>query len=136
MVREIMHDVLFLNQPSEMATAEDVAVAQDLVDTLTANADACVGMAANMIGVHKRIIVFDAGDGPVVMYNPVILKKTDSYRTEEGCLSLSGVRQTIRWKKIKVEYRDEAFRPRCRTYTDWAAQIIQHEIDHCDGILI
>lgn len=131
-----MHDVLFLNQPSEMATAEDVAVAQDLVDTLTANADACVGMAANMIGVHKRIIVFDAGDGPVVMYNPVILKKTDSYRTEEGCLSLSGVRQTIRWKKIKVEYRDEAFRPRCRTYTDWAAQIIQHEIDHCDGILI
>lgn len=136
MVREIMHDVLFLNQPSEMATAEDVAVAQDLVDTLTANADACVGMAANMIGVHKRIIVFDAGDGPVVMYNPVILKKTDSYRTEEGCLSLSGVRQTIRWKKIKVEYRDEAFRPRCRTYTDWAAQIIQHEIDHCNGILI
>ena len=136
MVREIMHDVLFLNQPSEPATPEDAAVGQDLVDTLLANADACVGMAANMIGVRKRIIVFDAGDGPVLMYNPVITKKAGEYPTEEGCLSLSGVRPTKRWKRIKVEYMNEEFRPRCKTFTDWAAQIIQHEIDHCDGILI
>jgi peptide deformylase len=131
-----MHDVLFLNQPSEPATQQDAAVGKDLVDTLLANADACVGMAANMIGVHKRIIVFDAGDGPVLMYNPVITKKAGEYQTEEGCLSLSGVRPTKRWKRIKVEYLNEDFRPRCKTFTEWAAQIIQHEIDHCDGILI
>ena len=136
MVQEIMHDVLFLNQPSEPATQQDAAVGKDLVDTLLANADACVGMAANMIGVHKRIIVFDAGDGPVLMYNPVITKKAGEYQTEEGCLSLSGVRPTKRWKRIKVEYLNEDFRPRCKTFTEWAAQIIQHEIDHCDGILI
>jgi peptide deformylase len=115
---------------------QDAAVGKDLVDTLLANADACVGMAANMIGVHKRIIVFDAGDGPVLMYNPVITKKAGEYQTEEGCLSLSGVRPTKRWKRIKVEYLNEDFRPRCKTFTEWAAQIIQHEIDHCDGILI
>ena len=131
-----MRDVLFLNQPSEPATQQDAAVGKDLVDTLLANADACVGMAANMIGVHKRIIVFDAGDGPVLMYNPVITKKAGEYQTEEGCLSLSGVRPTKRWKRIKVEYLNEDFRPRCKTFTEWAAQIIQHEIDHCDGILI
>ena len=136
MVQEIMRDVLFLNQPSEPATQQDAAVGKDLVDTLLANADACVGMAANMIGVHKRIIVFDAGDGPVLMYNPVITKKAGEYPTEEGCLSLSGVRPTKRWKRIKVEYLNEDFRPRCKTFTEWAAQIIQHEIDHCDGILI
>ena len=136
MVREIMHDVLFLNQPSEPATSQDASVGQDLVDTLLANADACVGMAANMIGVHKRIIVFDAGDGPVLMYNPVIVKKAGEYQTEEGCLSLSGVRPAKRWKRIKVEYLNEDFRPRCKTFTDWAAQIIKHEVDHCDGILI
>ena len=131
-----MHDVLFLNQPSEAATSQDAEVGKDLVDTLLANADACVGMAANMIGVRKRIIVFDAGDGPVLMYNPVITKKAGEYQTEEGCLSLSGVRPTKRWKRIKVEYLNEDFRPRCKTFTEWAAQIIQHEIDHCDGILI
>ncbi len=136
MIRQIVHDVLFLNRPSMEAGPEDVPVAQDLLDTLAANADACVGMAANMIGVHKRIIVFDAGEGPVLMYNPVISKKEGKYTAEEGCLSLSGVRQTERWKKIKVEYRDAQFRPRCKNFTDWAAQIIQHEIDHCDGILI
>ena len=136
MVREIVRDVLFLNHPSEQATPQDAAVGQDLVDTLLANADACVGMAANMIGVRKRIIVFDAGDGPVLMYNPVITKKSGEYQTEEGCLSLSGVRPAKRWKRIKVEYLNEDFRPRCKTFADWAAQIIQHEIDHCDGILI
>ena len=136
MVREIMYDVLFLNQPSQPATMQDAAVGQDLLDTLAANADACVGMAANMIGVKKRIIVFDAGDGPVLMYNPVITKKSGKYRTEEGCLSLSGVRSTTRWKRIKVEYQDEMFRMRCKTFADWAAQIIQHEVDHCDGVLI
>ena len=136
MVRQIVHDALFLNVPSAEASAEDAPVAQDLLDTLAANADACVGMAANMIGVRKRIIVFDEGKGPVIMYNPVIIKKSGEYQTEEGCLSLSGVRPAARWKSIKVEYRDEAFRPRCKTFTDWAAQIIQHEIDHCNGILI
>ncbi len=136
MVKEIVHDVLFLNQLSEEAGPQDASTGRDLLDTLAANADACVGMAANMIGVKKRIIVFDAGDGPVLMYNPVIVKTSGEYDAEEGCLSLSGVRPTKRWKKIKVEYLDESFRPRCKTFTDWAAQIIQHEVDHCNGVLI
>ena len=136
MVREVIHDPILLGIPSTAAGQEDLPVAQDLLDTLVFHKDGCVGMAANMIGVHKRIIVFDAGDGPVLMYNPVITKKAGEYQTEEGCLSLSGVRPTKRWKRIKVEYLNEDFRPRCKTFTEWAAQIIQHEIDHCDGILI
>ena len=136
MIKELIHDPIFLSLKSEVATKEDLQVAQDLLDTLTAHKDGCVGMAANMIGVKKRIIVFDAGDGPVLMYNPVITKKSGEYRAEEGCLSLSGVRSATRWKRIKVEYQDEMFRMRCKTFTDWAAQIIQHEVDHCDGVLI
>ena len=136
MVREIMRDEAFLAQRSEPATAEDLTVGQDLLDTLAAHRAGCVGMAANMIGVQKRIIVFDCEGEDMVMYNPEIVKRSGPYQTEEGCLSLRGVRPTRRWKSIKVQYQNERFQTRFKTYTGWTAQIIQHEIDHCNGILI
>lgn len=126
----------FLRTPSEAAGPGDEATIQDLVDTLEANRSRCVGMAANMIGVAKRIIAVEAEDGYLVLFNPVILKKSGPYNTEEGCLSLKGVRPTKRWKSIKVQYETADGKPRIRTFTGWTAQIIQHEIDHCDGILI
>lgn len=136
MVREIMKDPIFLSQPSVPATAEDKETAQDLLETLQAHADGCVGMAANMIGVAKRIIAFDNAGTYMVMYNPEIIRKSGAYDTEEGCLSLSGVRKTKRWKSIKVQYQNEQFQTRIKTFTDYTAQIIQHEIDHCNGVLI
>lgn len=136
MVCEIMKDVFFLSQKSIPATPEDLSVAQDLLDTLDANKDGCVGMAANMIGVSKRIIVFENEGAYSVMFNPEIIKKSGPYETEEGCLSLTGVRKTKRWQSIKVQYQNEKFQTRLKTYTGWTAQIIQHEIDHCDGIVI
>ena len=136
MIREICRDETFLVQKAAPATADDLATAQDLLDTLIAHKDGCVGMAANMIGVAKRIIAVEAEDGYLVLFNPVILKKSGPYNTEEGCLSLEGVRPTKRWKSIKVQYETADGKPRIRTFTGWTAQIIQHEIDHCDGILI
>ena len=136
MIREIVKDVLFLSQKSQPAAPEDLPVARDLLDTLAAHRDGCVGMAANMIGICKRIIVFDNDGSDMVMFNPVIVKCSEPYQTEEGCLSLTGVRKTKRWRSIKVQYQNEAFQTRLKTYTGWTAQIIQHEIDHCDGIVI
>ena len=136
MVKSIMKDVDFLAQQAELATPEDRSVAEDLLDTLKANAAGCVGMAANMIGVNKRIIAFDHEGTYQVMYNPVIVKKSKPYTTEEGCLSLTGRRNTKRYQSIKVQYQNEDFQLRLKTYTGWSAQIIQHEIDHCDGIII
>ena len=136
MVREIMHDETFLAQKAEPAISEDLPVAQDLLDTLAAHKDGCVGMAANMIGVNKRIIVFDNKGAYMVMFNPEIVKKFEPYQAEEGCLSLSGVHKTKRWKSIKVQYQNEEFQTRFKTFTGWTAQIIQHEIDHCEGVLI
>ena len=111
-------------------------MAQDLLDTLAAHADGCVGMAANMIGVSKRIIAVEAEEGYLVLFNPVILKKSGAYEAEEGCLSLEGVRKTKRWQTIKVQYQTPEGKPRIKNFTGWTAQIIQHEVDHCDGILI
>ena len=136
MVRDIMRDETFLAQKAELATQDDLSVAQDLLDTLAAHKDGCVGMAANMIGVNKRIIVFDNKGTYMVMFNPEIVKKSGPYGAEEGCLSLSGIRKARRWKSIKVQYQNEKFQVRFKTFTGWAAQIIQHEIDHCEGILI
>ena len=136
MIRDICKDEAFLAQKAEPAAADDLGTAQDLLDTLIAHKDGCVGMAANMIGVAKRIIAVEAEDGYLVLFNPVILKKSGPYNTEEGCLSLEGVRPTKRWKSIKVQYETADGKPRIRTFTGWTAQIIQHEIDHCDGILI
>ncbi|WP_251319167.1 MULTISPECIES: peptide deformylase [Eubacteriales] len=136
MVREIMRDEAFLSQKAEPATLEDLPVAQDLLDTLTAHKDGCVGMAANMIGVCKRIIVFDNEGKYTVMFNPEIIKKSGSYEAEEGCLSLTGIRKAKRWQSIKVQYQNEQFQIRFKTFTGWTAQIIQHEIDHCEGVLI
>ncbi len=136
MVREIMRDEAFLSQKAEPATLEDLPVAQDLLDTLTAHKDGCVGMAANMISVCKRIIVFDNDGTYMVMFNPEIIKKSGSYEAEEGCLSLTGTRKAKRWQSIKVQYQNERFQTRFKTFTGWTAQIIQHEIDHCEGILI
>ena len=136
MVREIMRDEAFLAQKAEPATQDDLNVAQDLLDTLAAHKDGCVGMAANMIGVNKRIIVFDNEGTYMVMFNPEIVKKSGPYEAEEGCLSLSGIRKARRWKSIKVQYQNEKFQIRFKTFTGWTAQIIQHEIDHCEGILI
>ena len=135
-VREIMRDEAFLSQKAEPATLEDLPVAQDLLDTLTAHKDGCVGMAANMIGVCKRIIVFDNDGTYMVMLNPEVIKKSGPYEAEEGCLSLTGIRKAKRWQSIKVQYQNEQFQTRFKTFTDWTAQIIQHEIDHCEGILI
>lgn len=136
MVREIMRAEAFLAQKAEPAAPEDLPVAQDLLDTLAAHKDKCVGMASNMIGVNKRIIVFDNEGTYMVMFNPEIVKKSEPYQAEEGCLSLSGVRTVKRWKSIKVQYQNEKFQIRFKTFTGWTAQIIQHEIDHCDGIII
>ena len=136
MVREIMRDEAFLAQKAEPAGPEDLPVAQDLLDTLTAHRAGCVGMAANMIGINKRIIAFDNEGKYMVMFNPEIVKKSGSYETEEGCLSLTGIRKAKRWQSIKVQYQNEQFQTRFKTFTGWTAQIIQHEIDHCEGIII
>lgn len=136
MICEICKDEFFLRLPSREATAEDMDIAQNLLDTLEAHSDGCVGMAANMIGVSKRIIAFDCEGTYMVMFNPVILKKERAYQTEEGCLSLSGSRRTERFQSIKVQWQNEKFQTRVKTFTGWTAQIIQHEIDHCNGILI
>ena len=136
MIQPVMKDPLFLAQKSIPALPEDLPVAQDLLDTLEANKAGCVGMAANMIGVAKRIIAFDNEGTYMVMFNPEIVKSSGPYETEEGCLSLSGVRKTKRFRSIKVQYQNEQFQVRLKTFTGWTAQIIQHEIDHCNGILI
>lgn len=136
MIQPIVHDPLFLAQKSARATPADAAVARDLLETLAAHADGCVGMAANMIGVAKRIIAVEAEDGYLVLFNPVILKKSGPYETEEGCLSLTGTRKTKRWQTIKVQWQNEKFQPRIKTFSGWTAEIIQHELDHCDGIII
>ncbi|MGYP004521464607 len=136
MIQPIVHDPLFLAQKSAPATPADAAVARDLLETLAAHADGCVGMAANMIGVLKRIIAVEAEDGYLVLFNPVILKKSGPYDTQEGCLSLEGVRPTRRWQTIKLQYETPEGKPRIKNFSGWTAQIIQHEMDHCDGILI
>ena len=136
MIKTIMKDPIFLAQKSAPATALDLPVAQDLRDTLAAHRDGCVGMAANMIGVAKRIIIFDDKGSATVMFNPEIVKCSGAYETEEGCLSLSGTRKAKRFRSIKVKYQNERFETRLKTYTGFTAQIIQHEIDHCNGVLI
>ena len=137
MVKEVVHDPILLAGKSEPATKEDLPVAQDLLDTLIANQKGCVGMAANMIGVRKRIIVFDNEGTYMTMFNPEIIKAAGPYDTAEGCLSLlGGPRPCKRYQSIKVRWRNEKFEVRIKTFTGWTAQIIQHEIDHCDGILI
>ena len=136
MIRPIMKDPLFLARKSVPATAEDLQIAQDLLETLEAHKEGCVGMAANMIGELKRIIAFDNGGTYMVMFNPEIVKSSGQYDTEEGCLSLEGVRPTKRFQSIKVQYQNEKFQTRIKTFIGWTAQIIQHEIDHCNGILI
>ena len=136
MIREICRDETFLAQKAAPATADDLATAQDLLDTLTAHKDGCVGMAANMIGVCKRIIAFDNEGTYMVMFNSVIVRQSGPYEAQEGCLSLSGVRKTKRFQTIKVQWQNEQFQTRLKTFTGWTAEIIQHEIDHCEGILI
>ena len=136
MIREIMRDETFLAQKAEPATPEDLPVAQDLLDTLEANKERCVGMATNMIGVNKRIIVFDNEGTYMLMFNPEIIKCSGPYQAEEGCLSLEGTRPAKRWQSIKVRYQNEKFQERFKTFTGWTAQIIQHEVDHCEGIII
>ena len=137
MVRELIHDPFLLARKSTPATKDDLAVAQDLLDTLLAHRESCVGMAANMIGVCVRVIVFDNEGTPMTMLNPEILKAEGEYDTEEGCLSLlGGPRKTKRFQKIKVRWQTPDFQTRIKTFTGWTAQIIQHEVDHCNGILI
>ena len=136
MVCKICKDVIFLAQKSTPATIADLGVARDLLDTLTAHRDGCVGMAANMIGVNKRIIAFDNNGAYTVMFNPVIIKRTEPYEAEEGCLSLTGTRKTKRFQTIEVQWQNEKFQRQTRTFIGWTAQIIQHEIDHCEGVLI
>ena len=136
MIRPIVKDVLFLGQKSEPATKQDLPVGQDLMDTLRANQDRCVGMAANMIGVRKKVIIVNMGIMNVVMYNPVIVKKDTPFETEEGCLSLTGVRRTTRYQNIEEEYLDGNWKKQRRKYSGWTAQIIQHECDHLEGIII
>ena len=137
MVRELIHDPILLGRPSEPATAADLDVAQDLLDTLNAHRETCVGMAANMIGVHKNIIVFDNEGEPMLMLNPEIIKSEGAYDTQEGCLSLlGGPRPAKRYQKIKVRFQNTAMQVRLKTFTGWTAQIIQHEVDHCNGVLI
>lgn len=136
MIREICRDEAFLAQKAESATLADLPVAEDLLDTLAAHKEGCVGMAANMISINKRIIAFDNEGSYMVMFNPEIIKKAKPYDAEEGCLSLVGTRKTKRWKSIKVQYQNESFQTRYKTFTGWTAQIIQHEIDHCEGIII
>ena len=136
MVKAIVKDIFFLGQKSEPATKQDLSAGRDLMDTLRANQDHCVGMAANMIGVKKRIIIVNMGIMNVVMYNPVIVKKDTPYETEEGCLSLTGVRKTKRYQNIEVEYYDSSWKKHQQAYSGWSAQIIQHECDHLEGIII
>lgn len=137
MVKELVHDPILLAMKSETATKDDLQTAQDLTDTLSAHKDSCVGMAANMIGVRKRIIVFDNGEEYMTMLNPEILKRSEPYETEEGCLSLlGGPRKCKRYKFVKVKWQTVDFQTRIKTFTGFTAQIIQHEIDHCDGVLI
>ena len=136
MVREICRDTFFLAQKAEPASAEDLGTAWDLLDTLTAHRDGCVGMAANMIGVNKRIIAFGNEGTYLVMLNPVIVRRDGPSEAEEGCLSLSGTRKTRRFRTVKVQWQNEKLQPRCKTFTGWTAEIIQHEIDHCEGVLI
>ena len=136
MIREIVHDPLLLAQKSEPAAEKDHRIITDLKDTLNANRDRCAGMAANMIGERKRIIAFFSGPFLIVMVNPLITGKTGAYSAEEGCLSLAGVRPAKRWQEITVRYLDESFRPRTNTFRGFTAQVIQHECDHCEGILI
>ena len=139
MVRQIVRSPLFLRVPSEPATPghpDDAAVGRDLLDTLAAHADECVGMAANMIGVRRRIIVVSNGARHMLMYNPQILERVGEYQTEEGCLSLDGVRPCTRWRRVKVRYLDDSWRERTISFTGYVAQIIQHEIDHLDGVVI
>ena len=137
MIKEVIHDPILLGVKSETAIKEDVQVAQDLLDTLTAHKDSCVGMAANMIGVRKRIIVFDNEGTYMTMFNPEIIKKSAPYDAEEGCLSLlGGHRKCKRYQTIKVQWQNAEFQTRIKTFTGWTAQIIQHEVDHCNGVLI
>ncbi len=136
MIRPIIRDVFFLGQKADPATKQDLSVGQDLQDTLKANQERCVGMAANMIGVKKKIIIVNAGFMNLVMYNPVILQKDTPYETEEGCLSLDGTRKATRYQNIEVEYLDSSWKKHRQKYSGWTAQIIQHEIDHLSGIII
>lgn len=136
MIKEIVKDVLFLEQKSELATKDDIEVVNDLMDTLKANLEHCVGLAANMIGVKKRILVFSVGNMIVPMINPVILKKEKPYEAEEYCLSLIGSRKTTRYETIEVEYLDKNFNKHKQIFTGFTAQIIQHEVDHFEGIII
>ena len=136
MIKPIVKDVFFLGQKSDPATKQDLAIGQDLQDTLTANQERCVGMAANMIGVRKRIIIVNIGFMNLVMYNPVLLKKDTPYETEEGCLSLEGVRKTTRYQNIEVEYLDGSWKKHRQKFSGWTAQIVLHEMDHLDGVII
>lgn len=136
MIREICKDEKFLAQKAELATLQDISIVEDLLETLKHHKSGCVGMAANMIGINKRIIAFDNNGEYMVMFNPEIIKKSEQYQTEEGCLSLTGTRPTKRWKSIKVKYQNDKFQERFKTFTGFTAQIIQHEIDHCNGIII
>ena len=136
MIKPIMRDIFFLNQKSEPATEADKQIAIDLLDTLKANEAGCVGMAANMIGVKKRIIAVNMGMFNIAMFNPKIVKRTGAYETEEGCLSLIGARKTTRYEEIEVEYEDMNFKKQHQKFSGWTAQIIQHECDHLDGIII
>jgi len=136
MIRKICKDEAFLAQKAEPAIPDDLQVAADLLETLDYHKDGCVGMAANMIGVNKRIIAFDNGGSYLVMFNPEIVKKSGPYQAEEGCLSLTGTRLAKRWGAIKVRWQNEKFQERLKTFTGWTAQVIQHEIDHCEGIII
>ena len=135
MIREIVKDPIFLAQKSTFAVEEDLAIAQDLLDTLAAHRNGCVGMAANMIGVAKRIIAFDDNGVYMVMFNPEIVKCWEPFETEEGCLSLTGLRKTKRYRAVKVQYQNEQFQVRRKTFRGWTAQIIQHEVDHCLSLI-
>ncbi|MBR3397894.1 MAG: peptide deformylase [Lachnospiraceae bacterium] len=136
MVRPIVKDIMFLSRRSEPATAEDLQIAKDLKDTLAAHRESCVGMAANMIGYSKNIIIVSLGFADLVMLNAKITKRSGSYETQEGCLSLTGTRKTIRYQKITVEYQDMQMKEHTQDFSGWSAQIIQHEIDHCSGVII
>ncbi len=136
MIKPIVRNVFFLSQPSHDASPEDLSIGQDLMDTLEANKDRCVGMAANMIGVKKRIIIVNMGFFNMVMYNPVIVSKDTPFETEEGCLSLDGVRKTTRYQNIEVEFLDPGWKKHRQKFSGWTAQIIQHECDHLEGKII
>ncbi len=136
MIRDICKDETFLSQKAEPATPDDLPIAADLLETLEYHKNGCVGMAANMIGVNKRIIAFDNEGTYMVMFNPELVKKSSPYDAEEGCLSLTGTRPAKRWQSIKVRWQNEQFQVRLKTFTGWTAQIIQHELDHCEGIII